>query len=364
MKRLIYLVLLISMIFMLSACSENPLTSTESSDVSEPKNSQVNEDIDYSNSELEKLYLAGGCFWGVEAFVKRLYGVADATSGYANGDGDDPSYNDVMSGKAGFAEAVEVSYDPERTSVEEILDYYFKIIDPTLLNQQGNDRGVQYRTGVYYVNDEDLPVIEEVFEEKQKLFDEPIVTEVLPLENYFLAEEYHQDYLAKNPNGYCHVDLEVAYEIEIDEEDYPRPSDEDLKEKLTDEQYQVAVLDDTETAYSNEYWDLYEPGIYVDVVTGEPLFSNRDKYDSMCGWPSFTRPITEEVVIENEDTSFNMSRTEVRSRAGDIHLGHVFEDGPKEEGGLRYCINSASIEFIPLDEMKEKGYDEFVNVAN
>ena len=186
-----------------------------------------------------------------------------------------------------------MTYDPERVSLSKLLTYYFKVIDPTILNQQGNDKGVQYRTGIYYENDVDKSIIEEAVELEQDGYDDPIVTEVLPLKNYFLAEEYHQDYLEKNPNGYCHIDLSILdEEIIIDPSMYPRPSDDEIKSKLTDEQYQVAVLDDTEHAYSNEYWDLYEPGIYVDVVTGEPLFSNRDKYDSQCGWPSFTKPIT------------------------------------------------------------------------
>ena len=201
-----------------------------------------------------------------------------------------------------------MTYDPERVSLSKLLTYYFKVIDPTILNQQGNDKGIQYRTGVYYENDADKSIIEEAVKLEQDIYDDPIVTEVLPLKNYYLAEEYHQDYLEKNPNGYCHIDLSILdEEIIIDPSMYPRPSDDDIKSKLTDEQYQVAVLDDTEHAYSNEYWDLYEPGIYVDVVTGEPLFSSREKYDSQCGWPSFTKPIIPEVITYHTDTSFPWS---------------------------------------------------------
>jgi peptide methionine sulfoxide reductase msrA/msrB len=181
------------------------------------------------------------------------------------------------------------------------------------------------------------------------------------LKNYYLAEEYHQDYLDKNPDGYCHVDLSILDEVnsetvKVDPSLYSRPSNEELQRKLTDAQYAVAVLNDTERAFSNEYWDNFAPGIYVDVAAGEPLFSSSDKYDAGCGWPSFTKPIDPDVVTFKVDKSFNMVRTEVRSRAGDIHLGHVFDDGPADKGGKRYCINSASIRFIPLADMEKEGY--------
>lgn len=314
-------------------------------------------DLDYTNSELATIYFAGGCFWGVEAYFEQIYGVYDVTSGYANGTGENPTYEQVMTGKPGFAETVEVQYDPDRVSLEELVTHFYRIIDPTLLNQQGNDRGVQYRTGIYYTDPAEATMIEDLTTTEQAKYSLPIVTEILPLTNYYIAEERHQDYLAKNPNGYCHIDMSLLDEpLVIDAALYPRPSDEEVRAKLTDIQYRVAIEDDTERAYSNEYWDLYEPGLYVDVVTGEPLFSSFDKYDGQCGWPSFTRPIVPEVVTYHEDTSFFMVRTEVRSRAGDIHLGHVFDDGPREHGGKRYCINSASIEFIPFAEMESAGY--------
>ena len=267
----------------------------------------------------------------------------------------------------GHAETVHVRYDPERVSLEKLLTHFFGIIDPTLLNQQGNDRGTQYRTGVYYTNEADKVVIDQVIAKEQERYDEPIVTEVEPLRNFTLAEEYHQDYLEKNPNGYCHVEFDALENQEIpsliDPALYPKPSDEEIKKMLTKEQYEVTQGSDTERAFSNEYWDLFEPGIYVDVVTGEPLFSSADKYDSMCGWPSFTKPIDPAVVLEFEDTSYNMVRTEVRSRAGDSHLGHVFNDGPKDRGGLRYCINSAAIKFIPQEEMEAAGYGYLIHLT-
>jgi peptide methionine sulfoxide reductase msrA/msrB len=309
-------------------------------------------------SNLSDLYLAGGCFWGVEAYMSRINGVIDATSGYANGEGENPTYKDVIRGDRGFAETVHVKYDPKQVTLQKLLADYFRVIDPTILNKQGNDQGVQYRTGIYYTHAEDVAVIQQVLSQEQEKYSKPIVTEVLPLQNYYLAEEYHQNYLEKNPNGYCHIDLSILdeQEIVIDPLQYSKPTDEELKQRLTKAQYAVAVNNDTEHAFTNEYWDNDEPGIYVDVATGEPLFSSLDKYDSGCGWPSFTKPIIPDVVTYDDDTSFGMVRTEVRSRVGDIHLGHVFDDGPEDRGGKRYCINSASIRFVPIEQMDKEHY--------
>lgn len=328
-----------------------------------PANPNVN--ITYNNDKLEEIWLAGGCFWGVEAFMARVYGVADVTSGYANGNTENPTYEKVIRGDTGYAEAVHVLYDPERVDLEKLLTHYFKVIDPTVLNRQGNDRGEQYRTGVYYKKDTDKVIIDQVVAKEQQKYNDPIVTEVEPLTSYTLAEEYHQDYLEKNPDGYCHIEFDSLEDQEIpsliDPALYPKPSDTELKEKLTDIQYKVTQGNGTERAFSNDFWDNYEPGIYVDIATGEPLFSSSDKYDSGCGWPSFTKPIDPDVVVELEDKSYNMIRIEVRSRSGNSHLGHVFEDGPKDKGGLRYCINSASIDFIPQAEMEATGYGYLIN---
>ena len=310
----------------------------------------------YSKDDLKKIYLAGGCFWGVEEYMQRIYGVYDAVSGYANGKVNNPSYKTVSSGKSGYAETVEVTYDSKKIKLEDLLNHYFKIIDPTSLNKQGNDRGSQYRTGIYYVDDSDKEVIDKVMNFQAKKYSEKIVVENMKLKNFTVAEDYHQDYLRKNPNGYCHIDLSKASEVVIDPAKYPKPSDDDLKRKLTDIQYRVTQKNETESSFSNEYWNNKEKGIYVDVATGEPLFSSSDKFDSGCGWPSFSKPIAKDVVTYREDKSYNMNRTEVRSRSGDSHLGHVFNDGPKELGGLRFCINSASIKFIPLKDMEDRGY--------
>ncbi|MBC8060836.1 MAG: peptide-methionine (R)-S-oxide reductase MsrB [Clostridiaceae bacterium] len=328
-----------------------------------PANPNVSLKFDKSN--LKEIWLAGGCFWGVEAYMARIYGVYDVTSGYGNGNKDNPTYEEVCSGTTGFAETVHVLYDPNRLDLKTLLTYFFKVIDPTSKNKQGNDEGVQYRSGIYYMNQSDKVVVDEVVLLEQKRYSKQVVTEVLPLKNYFLAEEYHQDYLEKNPDGYCHIDFDnlKAPVGTIDVTKYPKPSNEVLKNNLTEVQYKVTQENDTESAYSNDYWDNYEAGIYVDVVTGEPVFSSKDKYDSGCGWPSFTKPIVPEVVTFKEDKSYNMVRIEVRSRSGNTHLGHVFEDGPKDKGGKRYCINSASIKFIPYDKMEEESYGYLKNLV-
>lgn len=365
MKKISIIYLLLAAVLLLSSCSQNESvkkevemdlfdkTSTERK-TGLPEN--PNRNVDYDLNKLHDIYLAGGCFWGLEAYMARIYGVYDVTSGYANGNTENPSYEDLIYNNSGHAETVHVKYDPDKIDLETLLTYYFKVIDPTSLNQQGNDRGVQYRTGIYFTSVNDINVINEKLKEVQMNFKKDVVVEMEPLKHYYIAEEYHQDYLEKNPNGYCHIDLFTVEEVVINEEWYPKPSDEILKEKLTDFQYRVTQLNETERAFSNEFWNSFERGIYIDVATGEPLFSSNDKYESNCGWPSFTKSIIPEVVTYVEDKTFNMVRVEVRSRAGDSHLGHVFKDGPVEKGGLRYCINSASIDFVAFEEMSDRGY--------
>ena len=311
-----------------------------------------------SKQEQQIIYLAGGCFWGLEAYMERIQGVTDAVSGYANGKGDTTNYQLLHA--TDHAETVKVTYDPNKISLDKLLQYYFRVIDPTSINKQGNDRGRQYRTGIYYQNEQDKAVIEAALKTLQSKYQEPIQIEVEPLKNYVEAEEYHQDYLKKNPNGYCHIDIKKADEPLIDDKKYPKPSDTELKQKLTALQYDVTQGKHTERSFSNEYWDNFAPGIYVDITTGEPLFSSKDKFESGCGWPSFTKPIAAEVAEYQRDNSFNMTRIEVLSRSGHAHLGHVFDDGPRDKGGLRYCINSASIKFIPLDEMEKQGYGDLI----
>lgn len=315
--------------------------------------------VKHTDKNIQDIYLAGGCFWGLEAYMEKIYGVIDVTSGYANGKTKNPKYQDLNS--SGHAETVHVKYDASKVNLSTLLKYYFKIIDPTSVNKQGNDRGLQYRTGIYYVSQKDIAIIQDEIKEQQKKYSQKIVVEVMPLKEYYLAEEYHQDYLKKNPNGYCHIDLSKADDIIIDEKKYPKLSEKELKMKLSSKQYEVTQNGDTERAFQNDYWDFFKKGIYVDITTGEPLFSSADKYNSQCGWPSFVKPIVPEVVTYHEDTSFNMIRTEVKSRSGKAHLGHVFNDGPKNRGGKRYCINSAAIQFIPYEEMEEKGYGYLIS---
>ena len=326
-----------------------------------------NKNIKFDQSKLKEIWLAGGCFWGVEAYIARIYGVYDTVSGYANGKTENPSYEDVCRKNTGHAETVYVKYDPRIVTLEEILYFYFKVIDPTILNRQGNDTGEQYRTGIYYKEPSDFEVIINVIAQEQKKYGKPILTEVLPLNNFYKAEDYHQDYLEKNPGGYCHIDfnaLNEPFPVKVDAALYNKPDDNVLKKKLSEEQYNVTQKSFTERPFSNQYWDNHKKGIYVDIVTGEPLFVSSDKFDSGCGWPSFTKPIDPETLKYSEDKTYpNRIRTEVRSRAGDSHMGHVFEDGPVEKGGLRYCINSAAIKFIPENEMGKLGYGKFKHLV-
>jgi peptide methionine sulfoxide reductase msrA/msrB len=309
-----------------------------------------------------EIWLAGGCFWGVEEYFSRLDGVVETSVGYANGRTENPGYYDIPN--TGHAETVHVVYDNEKIGLNMILEHYFKIIDPTVRNRQGYDVGTQYRTGIYYSDEKDKEIIEQVIAKEQQKYKAPIVTEVSKLEHYYLAEEYHQDYLKKNPGGYCHIDfsgVKAVSQPKVDPALYEKPGREEIKKALTDIQYSVTQQNGTELPFSNEYWDNHKAGIYVDIVTGEPLFLSGDKFDSGCGWPSFSKPIDPAVLTDKEDRSHFMNRTEVRSRVGDSHLGHVFEDGPKDKGGLRYCINSASLRFIPVEKMEEEGYGAFIS---
>jgi len=303
---------------------------------------------------MAEIYLAGGCFWGLEEYFSRIEGVEETTVGYANGQVESTNYQLIH--QTDHAETVHLVYDEERVSLREILLYYFRVIDPLSLNKQGNDVGRQYRTGIYYTNQADKTVIEQVVAEQEKQLGQKIAVELEPLRHYVLAEDYHQDYLKKNPGGYCHINVNDAYQPLVDPGQYEKPTDAELKEQLTEEQYQVTQNSATERPFHNAYNATFEEGIYVDVTTGEPLFFAGDKFESGCGWPSFSRPIAREVLRYYEDKSHGMERIEVRSRSGNAHLGHVFTDGPESAGGLRYCINSAALRFIPKEKMEAEGY--------
>lgn len=309
----------------------------------------------------KEIYLAGGCFWGLEKFFSLISGVVETQVGYANGKTDNPTYIQVSTENTGHVETVKVTYDSLKADLSFLLSMYYKVIDPISINRQGMDVGEQYRTGIYYTEPEDLQIIEASINQLQKDYQEKIAVEVRPLKSFWPAEEYHQDYLNKNPYGYCHIGpkhFELAKAARPNK--YRRKSKEELKNELTDMQYRVTQENATEPPFKNEYFDKFRPGIYVDITTGEPLFASAEKYESNCGWPSFSKPIDNASIKELADTSRGMVRTEVRSKFGDAHLGHVFNDGPVESGGLRYCINSASLKFIPETDMEAMGYGEYL----
>ena len=320
-----------------------------------------------ADAKVRDIWLAGGCFWGLEAYLDRLHGVVSTQVGYANGNTANPTYEQVCQANSGHAETVYVQYDPAKISLQTLLTYFFKAVDPTTLNRQGPDVGRQYRSGIYYRENTDDPIIRQRVAEEQKKYQTKIVTEVMPLHNYYPAEDYHQKYLAKNPAGYCHIDITTLDKDPMakknqpmQEKTYAKQSQAEIRKKLTPLQYKVTQEAGTEPPFDNEYEKNVAAGIYVDIVSGEPLFSSRDKYDSGSGWPSFTRPIAPAAVTTRSDRSLWGERIEVRSRHADSHLGHVFEDGPRDKGGLRYCMNSAALKFIPLEKMSELGYSEWI----
>lgn len=362
MKKIKMVLILVIMTLVISACVKADETPILSPTLEEQENVEMTTPYDKNYTEREGrdvIYLAGGCFWGLEKLMQSIPGVVNVVSGYANGKAEVvPDYKLVCTGQTGYRETVRVEYEPEKVSLDALLFAYYHVVDPTVQNQQGPDVGSQYQTGIYYTSEETGKTVNRITDIVKNRYEEFFV-EIEPLERFYDAEEYHQNYLDKNPGGYCHIsktEMNAVSKMIIDPGDYPRPSDEEIKSTLTDLQYRITQQNGTEPPFQNEYWENHERGIYVDVVTGEPLFSSTDKFDSGSGWPSFSRGIDENTFFIREDRSHGMRRLELRSRAGDSHLGHVFYNDPSSPSGTRYCINSASLSFIPFGEMEAEGY--------
>lgn len=318
------------------------------------------------NNEYELATFAGGCFWCmVEPFDERP-GIKGVLSGYTGGTVENPTYEQVCSDTTGHVEAVQITFDPNIVTYEDLLTLYWQQIDPTDTGGQFHDRGESYQTAIFYHNDLQKELAEKSKEAlaKSGKFKKPIVTPIKPAAIFYPAEEAHQQYYKKNHFHYQTYKKGSGRAKFIEDHWQEKYDKEELKQRLSKEQYYVTQESGTEQPFHNEYWDHHEEGIYVDIVSGEVLFSSKDKFDAHCGWPSFTKPVVNQQITEHLDTSFGRVRTEVRSKNADSHLGHVFDDGPKEHGGLRYCINSAALKFIKKEDMEEAGYGKFLYLFN
>jgi len=325
-------------------------------------------------ADLEKAAFAGGCFWCMVKPFHKYEGVYAVVSGYTGGETKDPGYEDVSTGRTGHYEAVQIEYDPKQISYADLLEIFWRAIDPTDAKGQFADQGSQYRPAIFYHNEEqknEAAASEKKLEQSGR-FKKKIVVSILPAKEFYPAEDSHQDYYKKHPQRYeafreasgraGFIEKKWGKDLNFKVTDRKHlPSQAELKKLLTPLEYEVTQEKGTEPAFHNKYWNNKEPGIYVDVITGKPLFSSLDKYDSGTGWPSFKKPIDQSAVEEKLDTTFGLQRRELISTDSDAHLGHVFKDGPGPQG-KRFCINSASLSFIPVRKLKEEGYGQYLKL--
>ena len=365
-------------LLLVAGCTLDQLSADQSTEETQESGKIIRVD----NEGLAVATFAGGCFWCIESGFEKLPGVNDAVSGYTAGQSKNPTYRQVSSGSTGHTEAVQVYYDPAVITYEDLLEGFWRQFDPTDGSGSFADRGSQYRPGIYYNNDLEKIAAEASIlkHETSGRHDKPFEVEIASLDVFYEAEDYHQDYYIKNPIRYkyyrygsgrdqylekvwgddLHYDVKGPMKDDISKV-YTKPSDAVLREQLTELQYKVTQKEGTERPFSNEYNDNKKPGIYVDIVSGEPLFSSLDKFDSGTGWPSFTQPIDAKHITTKTDYKMILPRTEVRSAGADSHLGHVFKDGP-EPTGLRYCLNSASLRFVAEEDLAEQGYEQYVSL--